>query len=302
MLRINYFIQFCLLRIQSRSNKTKGNIKIALEQALKAKESILKNGENETDKTLAAFNELALVYIQSDLANLFKDSKQWEKSIETDKENIAKIKLWDETFLSRIEKTAADKERYLSSSYNNLSLTLISKKAWNGNAKRDTSIENFLEKLIFLNRQTNNLVYLATNYYNYAVYFEGMKDVSGRKSYLEKALEINRELENKSGILICASEFADVLLDEKKEPQKALKLATEALTVLRGYPEWGSSGNVYLIYSRALSINNRFEEAAMYFDSAQIFWENEMKSTFDKEITEMQTKYETAEKEKEIKF
>ena len=62
----------------------------------------------------------------------------------------------------------------------------------------------------------------------------------------------------------------------------------------------GSKGNIYIIYSQALSLNGKSELANSYFDSALTFKTTELKSTFDKGITEMQTKYETVEKEKEI--
>ena len=82
--------------------------------------------------------------------------------------------------------------------------------------------------------------------------------------------------------------------------KKALQLATEALDLVREFPEMGSKGNIYIIYSQALSLNGKSELANSYFDSALTFKTTELKSTFDKGITEMQTKYETVEKEKEI--
>lgn len=298
LLKESYFARFSFFRIMAWSNKVKGNLKDALENALEAKQILV--DRNEKDLILASFNQMALVNIQSDIANLYSDTKQFEKSIQLHRENIQKINTWDEAFMLRVEKTIKDREQYLANTFNNLSLTLINQRDWKGINVRDTAIENFLEKIIALNKRTNNLNFLASNYYNYAVYFEGVKDNSGRKYYLEKALEINREMQSETGILNCSIELAEVLITEKSNLPKALKLATEAIKIVRDYPEWGSRGNVYLIYSRALSLNGKFEEATLYFDSAQTYMGEELKSTFDKEITEMQTKYETAEKEKEI--
>ncbi len=296
----NYFARFCLMRTNALSNKVKGNLKDALAEALKAKAILTDQEGKEKDETLSAFNQLALVNIQSDIANLYNDTKQFDKSIQFHKENIVEINSWDDAFMSKVDKDIKEKELYLANTFNNLSLTLINQRDWKEISAKDTAIENFLEKIIALNKRTNNLNFLASNYYNYSVYFEGIKDNTGRKFYLEKALEINRELENENGILICSIELADVLLTEKNELPKALKLAEEAIKTVRNYPEWGSRGNIYLVYSRALSLNNRYEEATQYFDSSQVFMNMELKSTFDKQITEMQTKYETAEKEKKI--
>lgn len=298
LIKENNFAKYSFYRIQAWSNKVKGNLKEALRDALEAKQIIVDN--NEKDPVASAFNQISLVNIQSDIANLYSDTKQFEKSIQLHRENIENINIWDEAFMRRVEKTLKDREQYLANTFNNLSLTLISQRDWKGINIRDTAIENFLEEIIALNKRTNNLNFLASNYYNYSVYFEGLKDNSGRKFYLEKALEINREMQSETGVLNCSIDLAEVLITEKSELPKALKLATEAIKIVRDYPEWGSRGNVYLVYSRALLFNNKFEDAALYFDSAQNFMNYELKSTFDKEITEMQTKYETAEKEKEI--
>ena len=141
---------------------------------------------------------------------------------------------------------------------------------------------------------------MARNYYNYAKYYEGIEDWDNRSVFLESALDINKKIGEETGILMCSSELAQNLLKTKKAPTKALHLAAEALQLAREMPNLGTKGDIYLTYCKALNANGKFNEAILYFDSAEAYKSEEMKSTFDEEITEMQTKYETAEKEKAI--
>ena len=296
----NYLLHFFYLRIQAYSNKTKGKLKLALAQALAAQKLLDDNISRETDKNILAIAELGQVNIKSDLSNLYKDTKQNDKSLVLKKENLDKILSWDDAFLASVDKKQSDKDLYLANAYNNLAVTRTSQNNWSGYTGRDSLIEDYLDKAILLSTKINNQSFLFRIYYNYAKYYKSREDWTNRGIYLEKALSIGLKIGEKTGILTCYYELAQNLLITKRNPAKALELASKALEMARNIPSLGTKGDIYLTYCKALNANGRSGEALVYYDSADNYKAEELKSTFDQEITEMQTKYETAEKEKAI--
>lgn len=296
----NYFISFCYHRIKSQSYKSQNKLKEAIEAALIAKQKIADGSKTETDQKKAAYNRFFVINIQSDISNLYKDTKQIEKSVALQQENLKLIGTIDDKTLELADKKEKDKYLYLANSYNNLALTLITYLEQQKKPEPDSNIVNNLNKAIALSQKINNKVFLGAAYYNLSNYYGILKNYELKKNALIESLKINEELNNLTGIIFCKSELSGVLIKLNGDPKEALKLADEALEAARSYEELGSKAGVYLAYCEALNYNNKVTEAIKYFDTANTLKTEELKSTFDKEITEMQTKYETVEKEKQI--
>lgn len=296
----NYFFSFCYYRIKSQSFKAQNKLKDAIENGLIAKQKLTDGDAVEKDKKKSAYNKFFIINIQSDLSNLFKDTQQFEKSVQVQQDNLQKINEISSDVLRLADKADKDRDLYLANSYNNLSVTLITKLENSQNPKPDTSIVSYLNKAIEIEKRINNLVFLGSSYFNFSNYYNIIEDYPNRKLALEKSLEVNTQLNNEVGLIYCKSDLSSTLVKLNDSPAKALQLAQEALDGVRQQPEFGNKGGIYMAYCEALSYNGRISEAILYFDTANTFKTTELKSTFDKEITEMQTKYETAEKEKQI--
>jgi len=296
----DYFLSFCFYRIKSQSFKAQSKLKEAIENALLAKKSLVDGDQTEKDSKKSAYNKFFLINIQSDLSNLFKDTQQFEKSAELQKSNVTTIQAIDNKMLELADKKENDKFLYLANSYNNLALTEITRIQNSENPQPDTNIVFYLNRAVEYSEQVNNLGFLGTAYYNLANYYNVIEDYPNRKSALEKSLEVNTIINNEIGLVYCKSDLSNTMIKLKQDPALALKYAGEALEVVRNNPDFGSRAGIYLTYCEALNYNGNVTEALAYFDSANIFKTQELKSTFDKEITEMQTKYETLEKEQEI--
>lgn len=296
----SFLSKFYTLRINCGIDKLKGNVKMALEQGLNAKLIAQNAIETEGNPIKKAFCELALVHIQSDIANLYKDTKQLEKSIGLQKENLKQIKNWDSDFLKRIEKQESDKNLYLASAYNNLGLTYIS--SFTDNAKKDTSIENYFINAVKISEQLNNQYILCKSYYNFSEYLVMIGSYKSQHEFLQKALVINQNLNDKIGIIMCKSKLSNNLINQKINPVLALDYAADAMKLIRevGETSFADKSQIFEAYLNALKANKMTDSVLIYSDSLNELREAELQQTFDKGMTEMQTKYETAEKEKEI--
>jgi class 3 adenylate cyclase len=291
---VHYFIH----RIKSQSHKIKGEIKASLASAILAKQKLQKAIELEKNITAKNFLSFSLVNIQSDIANLYKDTQQYEKSLQEQKKNLSTIQSWTDSYLESVEKKPNDKITYLANAYNNLALTYIS--TMPQPAVADTLIVYYLNQTIANSELIGNKVFLSRAYYNYATYFQKLNNLQNSISYLYKALNENELINDATGILICKIEIASHLIKLKLEKEKALTLAQEALNTLYSLPEFAQKAQVYQVYCDALIANGKTENLIQYFDTVYQLSQAELKNAFDKEITEMQTKYETVEKENEI--
>ena len=295
-----FLSDFYFKRISCGINKVKGNFKEALFLGLDAKQHLQDKLESESNLVKRAFYQLALVNIQSDIANLYKDTKQLEKSISIQKENLQQIKSWDTEYLKMIEKEEKDKFLYLASAYNNLGLTYISR--LNDGANPDTLIEGYFKNAVSISQQLNNQDILLKSYYNFSKYAALIGSYTVQYEFLLKALQLSQSMNNSRGIIMCKSELADNLLIRKKNPVLALQYAMDAIKQMRAIGESnpGAKAQVLATYLATLKENNYTDSVLIYSDSLNELREAELKQTYDNEMTEMQTKYETAEKEKEI--
>ncbi|MBK9673551.1 MAG: hypothetical protein IPO70_15305 [Bacteroidetes bacterium] len=293
-----FLSDFYFKRISCGINKVKGNFKEALFLGLEAKQHLQNKLESENNPVKRAFYQLALVNMQSDIANLYKDTKQLEKSISIQKENLRQIKSWDTEYLKMIEKEEKDKFLYLASAYNNLGLTYISR--LNDGANPDTLIEGYFKNAVSISQQLNNQDILLKSYYNFSKYAALIGSYTVQYEFLLKALQLSQSINNTRGIIMCKSELADNLLIRKKNPVLALQYAMDAIKQMRAIGESnpGAKAQVLATYLATLKENNYTDSVLLYSDSLYVLREAELKQTYDNGMTEMQTKYETVEKGK----
>jgi len=296
----NYFFRFCFYRIMSQANKSQNKLKDAIEFAMKAKQALVDGNQTEPDRKIAAYNNFFIINIQSDLSNLFKDTQQFSKSAQLQQDNLEKIQSLTKAELTLADKEEKDKDLYFANSYNNLALTFITQLQESEKPMPDSNIVIYLNNAIAASERINNMVFLGSAYYNLANYYDVIGNLPKRLEALEKSLEINETMNNEVGIVYCKADIASTLVKLNQSPERALKSGREAIEGTWSLSEFGNRGGIYLSYCEALNFNGKLSEGVVYFDSAKTFVTDELKSTFDKEITEMQTKYETVEKEKEI--
>ncbi len=120
-------------------------------------------------------------------------------------------------------------------------------------------------------------------------------------NYFKKALKINQEIGSKEGIASCNFHFADIY-NRKKEFQTSLNYSKVSLLIAK------QMGNRDLIFKNLMiqadiySNLKDFEKAYEAISEANFLKDSLMNETNHKQITEIETKYQTEKKKKEITF
>lgn len=120
-------------------------------------------------------------------------------------------------------------------------------------------------------------------------------DYSKAKKYLEEALVLKKELNLKTGIEITESNLGYVHL-KTKDYKRAINYLEKALPLVKGKQQVFVYNNLKEAYKEL----NQIKEALIYSEKARIL--NDSLSSIDHQesIIDIQTKYETEKKEKEI--
>lgn len=161
----------------------------------------------------------------------------------------------------------------------------------NGDTIKAISTYNKAEGLA---KTLNDKRSLSITYNNLGnIYLE--TDIEKSKAYLEKALEIKNELNLNAGIEITKSNLGYIYLKQNNY-QRAIFLLSEALPSVKGKQQ-------VLIYnnlSQAYKGLNDLTKALELSEKAQVLNDSLLSADTQKSILEIQTKYETEKKEKEI--
>ena len=145
-----------------------------------------------------------------------------------------------------------------------------------------------------LAKTLNNKRSLSMIYNNLgSIYLES--DYAKAKTYLEDALALKKELNLKTGTEITESNLGYVYL-KTKEYDKAISYLKKALPLIKGKQQVLAYKNLKEAYKKI----NQIEKAFMYSEKARILNDSLLSADHQTSILDIQTKYETEKKEKEI--
>ena len=153
---------------------------------------------------------------------------------------------------------------------------------------------NYYNEAESLAKRVNDKRSLSMTYNNLGnIYLES--DVEKSKAYLEQALALKNELNLTSGIEITKSNLGYLYL-KNGDFQRAKSLLNEALVNVKGKQQVFVYNNLSKVYK---GLNN-YAEALNYSEKAKTLNDSLLSADNQKTILDIQTKYETEKKEKEI--
>jgi signal transduction histidine kinase/Flp pilus assembly protein TadD len=153
---------------------------------------------------------------------------------------------------------------------------------------------NFYNDAEKLATKLNNKRSLSLIYTNLgSIYLEN--DYEKAENYLEKALELKKELNLTSGIEITESNLGYINL-KKKNYQKAIYFSEKAEPFVKGK----QLAFLYNNLSQSYKGLNNLSKALVYSEKSKTVNDSLINAENQKAVFDIQTKYETAKKEKEI--
>jgi len=130
------------------------------------------------------------------------------------------------------------------------------------------------------------------------VYFL-MKNYTPAIENLEKSLALRKEIKDNYGIAICLIELTEVYR-AKGDLSKAIAYGKQAIAFSKGinYPDMLQNG--YLLLSKIYEDNRKYDAAYLAHKSYVSVKDSIFNATKSKQISELQTKYETEKKQQQI--
>ena len=215
----------------------------------------------------------------NNVANLYKDSKLYKKALSIHKENL------------EIRKKINDSVGYVYS-YNGLADVY-------GFLEKKDSAEYYYKKAIPIAKKLNLNNELSVIYNNLGTYYKEKGNLNGALSLFEKSLEIRKKINDKYGIISSYINLSDLNLLKKryKTAERQIHLANSEAKKINAKEQY-----LYIYKGLMLSkIQLNQKDSVSYYFSKYDSINNSIynKQTVEK-IADIETKYKTAEKEKQI--
>ncbi len=157
----------------------------------------------------------------------------------------------------------------------------------------------YYQKALKINEEIGNKTYMAANLGNIGFVYSNQSNYPKALEYYQKALKINEEIGNKLQI---TSNLGNIggLYNDLEQYNKTIEYANKALKIAKEIGALSLEKSAYSNLSRAYKSINNYKKALEYKDK----WIEINDSIFNtekaKSIAEMNTRYETEKKEKQI--
>lgn len=204
----------------------------------------------------------------------------------------------------------------------------------------DKALQNY-QKSLELFKQVENMQYIADTYNNIGLVYREKKDMGEALNNYNRALRIFKDINNKSGIAKSqnliggiyleggnyedALQFSKNALNLNKEIGNRKEVASNLWDIGKVYFKWGKYEQALDYYNQSLKINNelghkkevyeiyknisevyikqeRYHDALNYFMRYNELKDSSLNEDYIKQISELETKYETDRKERELEL
>ncbi len=180
----------------------------------------------------------------------------------------------------------------MSASYSNLAIVY-------SNLGKSDSVYYFFQQSTILKHKINDQWGIATNYTNLAVDFYLNAIYDSSLFYNQKAEVIYRSIKNKNNLASCLSGIGkDLLMLERYEESEQSLIEAEQLAIETNAQK--SLRNIYDHFSDLYYYTNQHKKAYEYLKKRLDIGSTIYNTEKDRTINEIQTKYETAKKNKEL--
>lgn len=157
---------------------------------------------------------------------------------------------------------------------------------------------SYYQKGMALAKELNDKATLAVLLNNTGMMYEYAGDYRQALSYYEQSLKLKEEIGSKRGAAI-AWKNKGFAYAQLKDQQKALKAFERCLEISRQIGERNEQGEAYQGIADMYAEQRSFEKALNYTQRYQKLKDSIINDENNKQIAEIQTKYETEKKEKE---
>ena len=166
------------------------------------------------------------------------------------------------------------------------------------NSNNDKALEYYNKALMTL-KELNNKNLIALCYINIGIVYVAQNNYSKALGYYKKALEINRINNDKRGEAYTTLELA-TLYNKMEKYDTTIYYAKNALSLAKIIGSKGIQKDAYICLSDVFRNLMQYAKSLKYKDSIIIINDSIFNTEKSKAIAEMQTRYESEQKEKQI--
>jgi len=163
------------------------------------------------------------------------------------------------------------------------------------------SAKNIYLKVLELSKEFNDKRRISQTYNNLALVYQKQKNRGKAKFYLKKALEIKKELGDKQGQASIYTNLATIFIEEKNY-NKALQYLKKAERIARKINSREYLKNIYNNYATVYEKKGDYLNAFKYEEKYVELKDSLITEEMQKQLMTLQTKYETEQKEQQIKL
>lgn len=160
---------------------------------------------------------------------------------------------------------------------------------------------NYFIKSLKIREEIGSKYGIASSLSNIGMIYRKLNNLNKALEYQTKALEIKKEIGSKESI---ASSYTNIggIYQEKKDYPNALNYYTKAYDIVQEIGDKLSEAKNTLAFAKVYALMNNYKKAYDYYNLYHQQYDSLFNSKMSNQIAEMQTKYKTEKKEKEIQL
>lgn len=162
-----------------------------------------------------------------------------------------------------------------------------------------TNALDYHQKALAIRESLGNKVAIALSYMNIGNIYKRQKDFKKSLNYYRKTQAIYEELSNQAGIASLLLNIG-IVYSDMGEHSSAIANYTKAMEIIRGLGNKEMLSNCYEELSAAYSAMGDYKNAHLYMEQLSLLKDTLYNESKAEVLTEMQTKYDTENKEKSI--
>ena len=163
------------------------------------------------------------------------------------------------------------------------------------------SAENIYLKVLELDKKLNDKYEMSQTYNNLALIYQKKKNRNKAAFYFKKSLDIKKEIGDKAGQASIYTNLATLFI-EKGDYETALKYLNRAERIAKKIDSREFLKNIYNNYATVYEKLGDFKNAYFYEEKYVELKDSLITEEMQKQLLTLQTKYETQQKEQEIKM
>jgi len=182
----------------------------------------------------------------------------------------------------------------MTNSLNNMAIIYEHKK------ERDKALDLYM-KALSLAKDAGRKVSVGTAYLNLGTFYTGEQNYDKAIEYFRKSLELRKEIEDHRGVATALISLGNVY-SELKQQRKAINYYKSGMNLLEALNSLNDLKETYGSIAMAYKDMGDYKKAFQFYEKYTLLKDSIFNKEAHQNITDIQTKYETEQKEKEIEL